>query len=71
MSLSCYYYNKLVNDKGKHEIHNISCQHAPLPENRVTIGIIGTYDEALTLAKSKEPNKIFEGCYYCCKSYHS
>ena len=71
MSLNCYYYNELVNDREKHEIHNISCQHGPKPENRVTIGIIGTYEEALTLAKAKEPDKAFESCYYCCKTHHS
>lgn len=67
-----YICNKHADDKGRHEVHVDTCNHLPLPENRVKIGICNNCREAIDkiAAANKGKNFNFDGCYYCCYPCH-
>lgn len=65
-----YYFNNNTDDKGRHEIHNDICSFGPASSNRTGIGYYSNCKEALTAAKSMNPSKSFDGCYWCCRECH-
>lgn len=66
-----YYFNKITDGKGKHEVHTKSCTFLPKEENRTYIGQYSDCANAILMAKLKYPGKKFDGCYFCCKSCHT
>lgn len=69
-----YIINKNKDNQGNNEIHNISkvpsCQHLPIPANRVSLGFRSSDKEALSYAK-QIGWKNADGCFHCCKDAHT
>lgn len=67
-----YICNKNADDKGRHEIHTISCNHLPSPSNQLDIGYFSNCQEAINYMVRSNPNGNFnfDGCYYCCYPCH-
>jgi hypothetical protein len=61
-----YYYNKNLDEKGKHEVHTGDCSHLPDIHNRKYIGYEKDCHAAIKKAKSDTGKTNFDGCYYCC-----
>lgn len=63
--------NKKIDDKGRHEVHEINCSFLPNPENRIDIGYKINCHEAIQKMEEWNPTGFnFDGCYYCCYSCH-
>lgn len=52
----------------EHLIHTDTCALLPDVPERSLIGKAATYEEALQIAKTKEPDKHFLSCSTCCDS---
>lgn len=62
-----YYFNSNADDKGRHEVHKENCSYLPSVSNREYIGYESSCHDAINKAQSKYPNKIFDGCFWCCR----
>lgn len=67
-----YICNKNADDKGRHEIHESTCSHLPLPQNRITVGSFINCRQAIEHMERVNAGKgfKFDGCYYCCYPCH-
>lgn len=65
-----YYFNIYSDSKGNHEIHTKDCVFLPSVLNREYIGYYSSCQAAMKAARSKYPNKKFDGCYFCCNECH-
>lgn len=68
--MAIYYYNDNTDEHNRHEVHVEGCSYLPSPINRTVIGSFTNCFDAIAYAKKQNPNKTFDGCYYCCKSCH-
>lgn len=58
--------NKKPRSSGEHEVHNINdCQCLPDVEDRYTLGLFKTCQDALEFARSFRPELKIDGCQYC------
>ena len=64
-----YLVNKNAQPTGEHEVHNVSCNELPLPENQQHLGFCWTCIEAVK--KAKEYYSDVDGCAFCCSSCHT
>ena len=65
-----YFFNIHSDSNENHEIHTKDCAFLPSLLNREYIGYYSSCQEAMKAAKSKYPNKKFDGCYFCCNECH-
>jgi hypothetical protein len=65
-----YYFNKHIDDKGRHEVHTENCNFIPHVGNREYIGYFSNSIYAIHEAQRKYPYKKFDGCYFCCNETH-
>ena len=61
-----YFFNIHSDSNENHEIHTKDCAFLPSLLNRE----YSSCQEAMKEAKSKYPNKKFDGCYFCCNECH-
>ena len=65
-----YYFNKNLDDKGRHEVHSEDCSYLPNPSNTTYIGYCSDCKEAIARASNMYPGEKFDGCYWCCSECH-
>lgn len=58
-----YCVNRHPESNGDHEVHNLSCERLPKPENRQDLGSYETCSEAVRIAMRYFSQS--NGCYYC------
>jgi hypothetical protein len=66
--------NPQPTSRQEHEVHNLdrACGHLPWPENnRINLGWHTNCREALVFARTKYPNHVFDGCYWCANECHT
>ena len=69
--MDIYYVNKNTdNPKGLNEIHKVGCYWFPKPENRIHLGKLSNYNDALKEAEKHYPNNV-DGCKHCCSECHT
>jgi len=66
-----YYFNKNLDDKGNHEVHEKGCSHMPDLNNRELIGYETDCESAIRRAKRDTGKTNFDGCYWCCRECHT
>ena len=66
-----YYFNKIADKKGFHEIHTGDCQYLPKEPNRTYLNVVSSCEEALRSASLRYAPKRFDGCKFCCKNCHT
>lgn len=65
-----YIINRLKDEKGLNEVHNLlGCVHLPEKDNRTELGFFADEIEAVKYAKEHNWPKA-DGCYYCCPKAH-
>ncbi len=64
-----YCVNTNAQDNGDHEVHVLSCDDLPLPENRKYLGEFSSCHPAVREAKKYYPQS--NGCFYCCNDCHT
>ena len=65
-----YYFNNNTDKNNNHEVHTEYCSHLPSISNRTYIGYFSNCKDAINEAKKNNPNKNFDGCYWCCNPCH-
>lgn len=61
-----YIINKNPQITGEHEVHlKFNCNHLPLPQNQIDLGLIENNKEAIRVAKNRFSNVKIDGCAYC------
>ncbi|MDB1690567.1 hypothetical protein PMV44_01735 [Enterococcus casseliflavus] len=66
-----YILNKNLDNHRLHEIHTITCNEKPLPENRENLGAHENCASAISAARRNHPEWIIDGCKYCCPDCHT
>lgn len=65
-----YIYNANVDDKGNHEVHDLTCPHLPDVSNRESIGTFMGCRQAILAAKIATGKNNFDGCKHCSPDCH-
>ena len=62
--------NKQKDDKGRHEVHVVTCSHRPSIINSLEMGWYRDCSAAIKDMEKQNPYHEFDGCYYCCYPCH-
>ncbi|WP_081308318.1 MULTISPECIES: hypothetical protein [Enterococcus] len=65
-----YIANKNKDDKGRHELHESTCNYLPLKQNQLSAGNHSDCSQAILALKKMYTNADFDGCKHCCSSCH-
>lgn len=63
------YVNKNAQANGDHEVHKLTCDFLPEPQNRKYLGQFDNCAEAVQ--EAKKSYKQSNGCFYCCGGCHT
>ena len=64
-----YIMNKNSQENGDHEVHKITCDRRPNPENWLKLGDFPSCHGAVK--KAKEYDSDADGCFYCSPDCHT
>lgn len=62
-----YCVNKNTDENGYHEVHQLSCNHLPIKENRIEFFAVS---DSSAMIKAKDFYSNVDGCYYCMRAHH-
>lgn len=66
-----YFFYKLPDKNGYHEVHHEDCAYLPGPYHRYAIGKFSNCEEAIKEVESLFPMLKFDGCFFCSESCHN
>ena len=69
IKLQTYYVNTNAQSNGDHEVHTLSCNYLPEPQNRLFLGSFESCHGAVREAKKHYSQS--NGCYYCSNECHT
>ena len=70
-SMPFYYFNRHYDEHFRHEVHTEDCSCLPNAKNRILIGLELSCKDAIHRAELENPDKEFDGCFWCCNLCNS